>query len=237
MNTRLIANSRHAGAALAAILLAVLALPAVQDPKVIRFKKLTNTSGFKDCPYSASNLLYFVQREGSGAGGVLMQISTAGGDPLPIPSPLGATTVIDISPGGSELLVVQDRNDAYEFPLWILPVPSGSPRRVGEVVAHDASFSPDGGRIAYANGYDLFEARTDGSGVRKIVSASAYVDSPAWSGDGSRLRYRETAAGSRSGTLWEVGVDGGNPHPLFSGAGGSCCGAWTSDSIRRPIHE
>ena len=216
-------------AALAAILVAVLELPAIPDPKVIRFNKVTNTPGLKDCPYSASNLLYFMQREGPEADGVLMQLSTAGGDPLPIPSPLGAISVIDISPGGSELLVVQDRNDAYEFPLWILPVPSGSPRRVGEVVAHDASFSPDGGRIAYANGYDLFEARKDGSGVRKIVSASAYVDSPAWSGDGSRLRYRETAAGSRSGTLWEVGVDGGNPHPLFSGAGGSCCGAWTSD--------
>jgi Tol biopolymer transport system component len=158
-----------------------------------------------------------------------MQVSTAGGDPLPIPSPLGAISVSDISPGGSELLVVQDRNDAYEFPLWILPVPSGSPRRVGEVVAHDASFSPDGGRIAYANGYDVFEVRRDGSGVRKIVSASESVDSPAWSRDGSHLRYRKGASNSRGGTVWEVGVDGSNPHPLFSGAGGLCCGAWTSD--------
>jgi serine/threonine protein kinase/Tol biopolymer transport system component len=216
-------------AVLAAILLAVLALPAIPDPKVIRFNKVTNTPGFKDCPYSASNLLYFVQRENPEGHGVLMQLSTAGGDPLPIPSPLGAISVIDISPRGSELLVVQDRNDANEFPVWILPVPSGSPRRVGEVVAHDASFSPDGDRIAYANGYDLFESRTDGSRVRKIVSASAYVDSPAWSGDGSRLRYRETTAGSRSGTLWEVGVDGGNPHPLLSGGTGLCCGSWTSD--------
>jgi Tol biopolymer transport system component len=125
--------------------------------------------------------------------------------------------------------VLQDSNDAYELPLWILPVPSGSPRRVGELVAHAASFSPDGGRIAYANGYDLFEARTDGSGVRKIVSASETLDSPAWSRDGSHLRYRKGASNSRGGTLWEVGVDGGNPHPLFSGVGGLCCGAWTSD--------
>src|ERR1700674_4563994 len=216
-------------AALTAILLAVLALPAIPDPKVVRFNKVTNTPGFKDCPSSAGNLLYFIQREHPEGLGVLMQLSTAGGDPISIPSPLGSISISDISPRGSELLVAQDRHDANELPLWILPVPSGSPRRVGEVVAHDASFSPDGGRIAYANGYDLFEARTDGSGVRKIVSASAYVDSPAWAGDGSRLRYRETAAGSRSGTLWEVGVDGGNPHPLFSGAGGLCCGAWTSD--------
>jgi len=216
-------------AVLAAILLAALALPVIPDPKVIRFNKVTNTSGSKDCPFSAGNLLYFVQREDPAGRGVLMQLSTAGGDPLAIPSPLGAISVIDISPDGSELLVVQERSDANELPLWILPVPSGSPRRVAEVIAHDASFSPDGGRIAYASGYDLSEVRTDGSGFRKIVSASGYIDSPAWSPDGSRLRYRETAAGSQSGTLWEVRVDGGHPHPLFSGAGGLCCGAWTSD--------
>jgi len=218
-----------AGAALAAILLAVLALPAVQDPKVIRFKKLTNTSGSKDCPFSAGNLLYFIQREDPAGHGVLMQLSTAGGDPLTIPSPLGAISVTDISPGGFELLVVQDRSDADELPLWILPVPSGSPRRVGQVVAHDASFSPDGGRIAYASGYDLFEAKTDGSGIRKIVSASESLDSPAWSRDGSHLRYRKGSSNSRGGALWEVAVDGSNPHPLFSGVGSLCCGAWTSD--------
>jgi hypothetical protein len=218
-------------AALTAILLTVvLVVPAIPDPKVIRFNKVTNTPGFKDCPFSAGNLLYFIQREDPEAHGVLMQLSTAGGDPLPIPIPLGAISIADISPSGSELLVVQeDRNDAYEFPLWILPVPSGSPLRVGEVVAHDASFSPDGGRIACANGYDLFEARTDGSGVRKVVSASEHLDSPAWSRDGSRLRYRKAGSGSRGGTLWEVGVDGGTPRSLFSGAGGLCCGGWTSD--------
>ena len=157
-----------------------------------------------------------------------MQLSTRGGDPLPIPSPLGAISVSDISPSGSELLVVQDRNDANEFSLWILPVPSGSPRRVGEVIAHDASFSPDGDRIAYANGMTFLRR---GRMVLKSARSDQLrnVDSPAWSRDGARLRYRATAAGSRSGMLWEVGVDGGNPHPLFSGAAGLCCGAWTSD--------
>jgi hypothetical protein len=209
-------------------IVAAFAIPAVPDPKVARFNKLTNTPGLKDCPYSAGNLLYFVRREGYVAN-ALLQLSTAGGDPLPIPNPLGAITVTDISPGGSELLVVQDRDDGYDFPLWVLPVPSGSPRRVGNVVAHDASFSPDGGRIAYASGYDLYEANIDGSGSRKIASSSEFLDSPTWSRDGSRLRYRKGSSRSRGGTLWEVGVDGGTPHLLFSGAAGLCCGAWTSD--------
>jgi serine/threonine protein kinase/Tol biopolymer transport system component len=217
-----------AGVLITAILVA-LVLPATPDPKVIRFSKLTNTAGFKGCPFSAGNLLYFMHQEDPYESGVLMQLSTAGGDPLPIPSPLGAISVMDISPSGSELLAVQNRDDAQELPLWILPVPSGSPRRVGEVLAHDATFSPDGDRIAYANGSDLFEARTDGSGIRKIASGSDNVDSPNWSQDGRHLRYRNGSSNSRGGTLWEVGLDGGNNHPLLSGSGGLCCGAWTSD--------
>jgi serine/threonine protein kinase len=213
-------------AALAVVLLPVVAGPVISDPKVVRFNKVTNTPGPKSCPYSAGNLLYFNQDSDGQSG--LMQLSTGGGDPLPIPSPIGAIVVSDISPSGSELLVMQDVN-AEESPLWIMPAPSGSPRRVGSVVAHDSSFSPDGSRIAYANGYDLFQARTDGSEVRKIVSASGFLDSPAWSNDGSRIRYRQTVQNSRGGVLWEVNLTGGAPHPLFSGRAGLCCGAWTSN--------
>jgi serine/threonine protein kinase/Tol biopolymer transport system component len=213
-------------AALAVVILLVVANPVISDPKVVRFIKVTNTPGAKSCPYSAGNLLYFNQDSDGQSG--LMQLSTGGGDPLPIPSPIGAIVVSDISPSGSELLVMQDVN-AEESPLWIMPAPSGSPRRVGSVVAHDSSFSPDGSRIAYANGYDLFQARTDGSEVRKIVSASGFLDSPAWSNDGSRIRYRQTVQHSRGGVLWEVNLTGGAPHPLFSGRAGLCCGAWTSN--------
>jgi len=42
-----------AGATALAAILAELALPAIPDPKVTRFNKVTNTLGFKDCPYSA----------------------------------------------------------------------------------------------------------------------------------------------------------------------------------------
>ena len=215
--------------AIAPLILFLFARPTIPDPKVIRFSKLTNTAGFKDCPYSAGNLVYFIQRDDPYGRGTLMQLSAAGGDPLPIPNSLGSISVIDISTSGTELLAVQDRDSTQELPLWILPVPSGSPRRVGEVLAHDASFSPDGDSIAYTNGNDLFVAKTDGSGARKIVSASDSVDSPNWSLDGSHLRYRNGSSNSRGGTFWEVSVDGSNPHPLFPGTGGLCCGAWTSD--------
>jgi eukaryotic-like serine/threonine-protein kinase len=225
---KLVLGLGFAGVVTLIAVLVLLAVPAPRDPKVLRFNRLTNTKALKDCPFSAGNLLYFLQHDGPNAHGVLMQLSTAGGEPVPLPTPLGAINVSDISSGGSELLVSEDR-EGDEVPLWILPVPTGSPQRVGQVTAHDAGFSPDGSRIVYASGNDIFEANRDGTGVRKIVSGSQFLDSPAWSRDGSRLRYRVKTRGVPGGSLWEVSADGDNPHALFSGAEGLCCGAWTSD--------
>jgi DNA-binding winged helix-turn-helix (wHTH) protein/WD40 repeat protein len=213
---------------LVAIAVARLANPGIPEPKALRFRKLANIQTSKGCPYSAGSLVYFIQEDDSGSTNQLMQLSTTGGDPLPMPNPLrGALSIQDISKDGSKLLVTT-RNGRMQRDLWIVPVPSGSPRRISGVTAQDAAFSSDGSRIAYANGNSLFESKADGSEVRKIVTTSGFLDSPVWSPDDKRLRYRQTPAFSHHGTYWEVSDDG-KPHPLFSGIGGLCCGGWTSD--------
>ncbi|HSE47785.1 MAG TPA: protein kinase [Terriglobales bacterium] len=200
---------------------------AVPDPRVLRFNKVTETSGTKGCPFSAGNLIYFNQDDDGGGAAKLMQVATTGGDPLTIPVTLGSVGVVDISPTGSELAVFPQTGDD-EVPLWILPVPSGSPRRAGGIVAHDATFSPDGSHVLYVTGLKLFTARTDGSDVREILTGSQYVDSPSWSIDG-RIRYRQGVAGGRSASYWETDLNGAQPHELFGGATGLCCGTWTAD--------
>ena len=147
-----------AAAALFAIVGVLLSPPAPSEPKILRFNKITNTPGEKSCPLSAGKMVYFLQSPESGPG-TLMELSTAGGDPITIPHPLGAIDLTDLAPDGSELLVLQVREGQEESALWLLPVPSGSPRRVGNVVAHDASFSRDVTKVAYANGNSIYEAR------------------------------------------------------------------------------
>jgi len=104
-----------------------------------------------------------------------MQVSSMGGNPLPIPSPLGDIRVVDVSPVGTELLAVKEVA-GEEGPLWIVPVPSGTPRRVGSVVAGDASFSADGKKIAYVQGKTLFEVMVDGSGLRKLLTSDIPIE-------------------------------------------------------------
>jgi len=214
---------------LAAIVVAREAMPSIPEPKALRFRKLTNTPALKSCPYSAGNLVYFNQQEDSDAPFTLMQLSTTGGDPLSIPTALRESLLSDISADGSKLLLAIGARSPRD--LWILPVPGGSPQRVGDIKAQDAAFSSDARKIVFTSGNDLFEVSADGTRLRKLLTASGFLDSPGWSPDGNRIRYRQTPAYSHNGVYWEASSDGSNPHPLFSGIGGLCCGTWSSDEL------
>jgi Tol biopolymer transport system component len=144
---------------------------------------------------------------------------------------LGDTGLSDISPNGSELLIGA-LGTAEEGPLYILPLPPGLPRRVGDFVAHDASWSPGGEQIVYARANELYIAKHDGSGSRRLVSLSGPVEWPRWSPDGKVLRFTLNDPKTNSQALWEVASDGTHLRPLLPGWSdppAECCGNWTAD--------
>ena len=65
-----------------------------------------------------------------------MQVSASGGETAPIPTPFQNPRLYDISSNRSELLVGAFAGLEREAPLWVLPIPAGSPRRLGDVLAH-----------------------------------------------------------------------------------------------------
>ena len=46
----------------------------------------------------------------------------------------------------------------------------GSPRRLGDITAHDGAFSPDGRQMLFASGNSLYLAKSDGSAPRKLLT-------------------------------------------------------------------
>ena len=76
-----------------------------------------------------------------------------------------------------------------DVPIYILPLPAGLPRRVGDILAHDASWSPNGEQIVYARGNELFLAKPDGSESRRLVTLTGPASWPRWSPDGKILRF------------------------------------------------
>ncbi len=92
----------------------------------------------------------------------LMQVSSLGGETSAIAAPFLVNLIGDISPDRSALLIPAYPAPSEEPLLWVLPLSTGTPRRLGELLGHDGTWSPDGQRIVFASGDDLYIARTDG---------------------------------------------------------------------------
>ena len=232
-------RARRAGlAVLAVVCIAVVSsiliptLRTLAPPKVTRTVQLTSDGiqksfGFWALPLCADgSRVYFGEWTNRAS---LVQVSSTGGNTVSIPGSLGGMSAwaLDISPSRSELLA----GGWQEAPLWIAPLPGGTARRWGNLVVTDAAWSPDGLAIAYGKLQGLYIAKADGSESRKIATTPRLVVRPRWSPDGSVLRFTQINTDYRSGSLWEVSVDGSNLHPVFPGndSRDECCGVWTPD--------
>lgn len=161
----------------------------------------------------------------------LAQVSIAGGETFAVDTPVPLPRIADISLDHTELLVVGQAGSEAESPIWVSPTLAGIPRRVGDLEGHDATWTPYGG-ILYANGSSLYEAKTDGSDVRKLITVSGIPFWPRFAPDGRVLRFSTLDLATNSTSLWEVSRDGGNLHALLPGwnePAAECCGNWSPD--------
>jgi Tol biopolymer transport system component len=171
--------------------------------------------------------VYFIEHLGGPWG--IAQVSAAGGETVPVAAIEPENELLDISPNRAELLAGLGGPEA---PFWLVPTLGGSPRRLGDLVGLDATFSPDGLKILYAKSGGLFLARSDGTESRKLVSVAGMPNWPRWSPDGTLLRFHLFDPRTGSASLWEVSADGANLHPLLPGWSNppsECCGNWTPD--------
>jgi Tol biopolymer transport system component len=87
----------------------------------------------------------------------------------------------------------------------------------------DPAWSPDGSMIAFRrrgsnDNFDVYLMRSNGSGVRRVVTGPAVEEKPAWSPDGRQLMIISNRDGSgEPGNTYDVylvDVDGGEAQPL-----------------------
>lgn len=163
------------------------------------------------------------------------EAAISGGDSGVVDTPLPSPVPLEIMPDHSEL-VVGSPAQLVDAPIWIQPLPSGSPRKVGDIMARAISRSPDGLRFACAYRNTLYSVQTDGTDRRELVAfphaSGQIVYWPRWSADGRRIRFSIHEASSGVQSLWEISSNGGNPHRLFPESkifSNECCGSWTPD--------
>jgi DNA-binding winged helix-turn-helix (wHTH) protein/Tol biopolymer transport system component len=190
------------------------------EPKVVAARQLTHT-GQVD-PWGKlvtdGSRIYFVVRDVTGWN--LMQTSVEGGNIQRTPTPFDNTRIFDLSPDHAQFLIGQFTHQGEETPLWFWPVQGGAPRRVGDVMAKEAVWSPKGDMIAFVRGETILITDTQGSEAREVARFHLAPHSLLWSPDGKRLRFTQSNLVEGTDSMWEIGIDGKSLRRVLPGEEG-----------------
>jgi Tol biopolymer transport system component/DNA-binding winged helix-turn-helix (wHTH) protein len=215
------------GLALVVLVAAAVWLAAPRpEPRTLKSDQITADGREKGVGLATDGeRVYFIEE--APTGWVIAQVSAYGGEPAAIASALADSSITGISPDHKELLVVQGR----EFgpgTLELVPLFGGEPRRLGNIHAYSASWSPDGSTLAYTAEGGLYLCAPDGSNSRQIVNMSGLLIDLDWSAPGRRLCF--TRGEHSQVSLWEVDREGSGLSRLSPGLIGGLTpghGLWT----------
>ena len=139
-------------AAIAVLAIAILAYRLAVPPaplKVSGYAQVTNDGQVKLWPQFGTETplvtdgsrIYFVERPGVSS--TLMQVSALGGEASKISVPFPDFVIGDISADRSSLLIPAFNSQENQVDLWALPLPPGTPRRMGGLQGYDGTWSLD----------------------------------------------------------------------------------------------
>jgi Tol biopolymer transport system component/DNA-binding winged helix-turn-helix (wHTH) protein len=203
-----------------------------QPPRVTGYTQITRDGRFKGFGGLVTDGERLFIREIERDRFVVSQVSTSGGETAILPTILGDVILEDIAPNGSELLVKASEGTAAEGSVWAIPLPAGSPRRLGDLAVTSARWSPGAKELVFSKGQDIFIANSDGGAPLKLASVGGHGYDLRFSPDGQRIRFTVSDPKNGSESLWELNRDGSGLRPLLRAWNDSpqeCCGNWTRD--------
>jgi Tol biopolymer transport system component/DNA-binding winged helix-turn-helix (wHTH) protein len=231
-----------AAVALAGLIATIALRRPEPEPKLLGSTQITVDNRIKTRIVTDGVRLYFSEIRGGyrrewqadvgSETGYIGQVSVTGGETSYISTPFTNVAVLDISRDGSQLLIGEWTGTEDEARIWVMPLPSGTPRRVGTIMAHDGTFTLDSQHLVYANGPALSLAKLDGSDIRQLTSVPGWPFQPRFSPDGRHLRFSVADTNTQWTSIWEMNSDGTQVHPFFAKSqlvDQQCCGNWSAD--------
>jgi hypothetical protein len=153
-------------------LIAFRFLVPLSPPRVTGSTQITRGHNDGCCAVTDGSRVYF-NRVQSFADTTLGQVALTGGDALEAPSAIRGSHIADISPDHSQLMLASGGENGLGNLLWTVPLPAGSPRRLGSIIAdarYGVRWSPDGQNLIFAKGSELWRANGDGSQPVRIAT-------------------------------------------------------------------
>lgn len=171
-------------------------------------------------------------------GRIQMSRTSLDGSPVttPLEIPLQRPDPGVVASDGSAMLLRNLQGDGTgDQPLYLQPLPSGAPVRLGSIFAYDSAWTPDRKQIVFGRSRAVFEARADGSHVRKLFDVPGWAHWFRWSPDGRKVRFTVYESTKVLRSIWEMGSDYSHPGPADFGlpeGARYCCGNWDPDGRR-----
>jgi Tol biopolymer transport system component len=145
------------------------------------------------------------------------------------------------SPDGSKIGIPISGPAETEAPeIWILPYPSGPPKRVAArlsqiplSLSRGFSWMPDSRRIVVSSlvdrGYHLYILDTQTNRLQRLTATTNSESAPAVSPDGRRVAF---ASGANDFDVVEIGLDGSGPRVLLATARSEWQPAWSPSGLQ-----
>jgi serine/threonine protein kinase len=202
------------------------------DAAPLSMEQLTFSNETKSPPIlTDGSRIYFVSGQDH------VEMAVKGGPTAPLRAAIGTMSILDISPDGSEFLLLRnDLNDeTYRGTIWTMPVLGGAAKRLGNITARGGSYSPDGTLIAFGEKESVYVCDVDGQNVKEIWNTHHELrGDPVFSPDSRKIRVTAPRSTQQEDIerIWELNVDGTNPHLLplpqhWPENSGTAGGIWT----------
>lgn len=182
---------------------------------------------------SAGRDLYFQEQTDNHARFVMTKASLYGGPPESLRLPLENPDPGVIARDSSAMLLrsVQGSKDGDE-PLFLQPLPAGSPIRLGDIRAYDSAWSPDGKFIVFSRQRTVYLATREGKVLRKLFDLPGRAYRFRWSPRNASLRFTVYDSGLSSYSIWQADSLTSVPYQLDLGLAHlpqQCCGEWSPE--------
>jgi len=183
-------------------------------PRVIGIRQLTHDGTRKFGLLTDGSRIYFTEYLGNSTR--IGQVSVSGGEISYIEPGLQTPMFgfSSISADGSELLGTG--GIFLGAPIWIVPVPAGTPRRLGDYQGHSPTWAPDG-RVFFGRNSEIWTADHDGNNPRRLLVAPQLPLYFHFSPDGSRFRFTSLDTSNDIRSIWEARLDGSGLRQLLPG--------------------